>query len=193
MTEDKDVSIMNKAATQDLRAVQVWPVIEQVLAGGPARARSPSEAAGMVDKWVEEGASLYGVNQPNAPAAAVMDAAWTPIAEAVLGPVLGELMPEFESMNATDNPPNSGGSSFDDGWYGYVYKDLRSELGLPVSGPFSRHYCGNGSLEACRESLWSVIQTAAEQLKAARARPCRRGERRRSGSRSRRTRSSDSR
>jgi acyl-homoserine lactone acylase PvdQ len=167
LNEDKVVRIMNKAATQDLRAVQVWPVIEQVLAGGPAPSPLASEAAGMVDKWVEEGASLYGVNQPNAPAAAVMDAVWTPIAEAVLGPVLGELMPEFESMNGTDNPPNSGGSSFDDGWYGYVYKDLRSELGLPVSGPFSRHYCGNGSLEACRESLWSVIKTAAEQLQAA--------------------------
>jgi acyl-homoserine lactone acylase PvdQ len=166
VTEDKVVRIMNKAATQDLRAVQVWPVIEQVLAGGPAPSPLASEAAGMVDKWVEEGASLYGVNQPNAPAAAVMDAAWTPIAEAVLGPVLGELMPEFESMNSPDNPPNSGGSSFGSGWYGYVYKDLRSELGLPVSGPFSRRYCGNGSLEACRNSLWSVIQTAAEQLKA---------------------------
>jgi acyl-homoserine lactone acylase PvdQ len=165
VTEDKVVRIMNKAATQDLRAVQVWPVIEQVLAGGPAPSPLASEAAGMVDKWVEEGASLYGVNQPNAPAAAVMDAVWTPIAEAVLGPVLGELIPEFESMNSPDNPPNSGGSSFGSGWYGYVYKDLRSELGLPVSGPFSREYCGNGSLGACRTSLWSAIQTAAEHLK----------------------------
>ena len=51
------------------------------------------------------------------------------------------------------------------GWYGYVYKDLRSELGLPVEGSFSREYCGNGSLEACRASLWAVIQAAAEQLK----------------------------
>jgi len=166
VTETKVVQIMNKAATQDLRAVKVWPVIEQVLAGGPAPTPLAGEAAGLVDKWVEEGASLYGVEQPNAPAAAVMDAVWTPIAEAVLGPVLGELTPEFESMNGTDNPPNSGGSSFGGGWYGYVYKDLRSELGLSVEGPFSRHYCGNGSLEACRASLWSAIQVAAEHLKA---------------------------
>ena len=167
VTELSVVKVMNKAATQDLRAVKVWPVIEQVLAGGPAPSALANEAAQLVDKWVEEGASLYGVNQPNAPAAAVMDQVWTPIAEAVLGPVLGELMPEFESMNGTDNPPNSSGSSFDNGWYGYVYKDLRSELGLPVEGAFSRHYCGNGSLEACRASLWSAIQTAAEQLKTA--------------------------
>ena len=166
MTEAKDVSVMNKAATQDLRAVKVWPVIEQVLAGGPPPSKLAEEAADLVDKWVEEGSSLYGKDRPSNPAAAVMDAVWTPIAEAVLGPVLGELMPEFESMNGTDNPPNSGGSSFDNGWYGYVSKDLRSELGQPVEGAFSRHYCGNGSLEACRTSLWAVIQKAAEELKA---------------------------
>ncbi len=164
MTEAKDATVMNRAATQDLRAVKVWPVIEQVLAGGPAPSKLAEQAAALVTNWVAEGASLYGKNQPEAPAAAVMDAAWTPMAEAVLGPVLGELTPEFESIEGTDNPPNSGGSSFGSGWYGYVYKDLRDELGQPVLQPYSRDYCGNGSLEACRTSLWAVIQTAAEGL-----------------------------
>jgi len=166
MKEANDVSIMNRAATQDLRAVKVWPVIEQVLAGGPAPSKLAEEAANLVTAWVGEGASLYGQNRPQKPGAAVMDAVWTPIAEAVLGPVLGELMPEFESLSSTDNAPNSTGSSFDGGWYGYVSKDLRSELGQPVEGPFSREYCGNGSLEACRASLWAVIQKAAEALQA---------------------------
>jgi len=166
MTEAKDVGVMNHGATQDLRAVKDWPVIEQVLAGGPAPSKLAEEAAGLITTWVGEGASLYGKNRPNNPGAAVMDAVWTPIGEAVLGPVLGELMPEFESIAEPDNPPNSGGSSFDNGWYGYVYKDLRSELGLPVAEPYSRHYCGNGSLEACRASLWAAIQKAAEQLEA---------------------------
>ncbi|HYB23267.1 MAG TPA: penicillin acylase family protein [Solirubrobacteraceae bacterium] len=166
MTEGKDASIMNKAATEDLRAVKVWPTIEQVLAGGPAPSKLAEEAATLVDKWVEEGASLYGVNRPESPGAAVMDAAWTPIAEAVLSPVLGELMGEFESISAPDNPPNSGGSSFGSGWYSYVYKDLREELGQPVEQPFSRKYCGSGSLTACRTSLWAAIQKAAEGLEA---------------------------
>ena len=103
---------------------------------------------------------------PENPGAAVMDAAWTPIGEAVLGPVLGpELLSEFASLNSPDDAPNSAGSSYDEGWYGYVYKDLKTELGLPVLGPYSRRYCGNGSLAACRTSLWAAIQTAAEQLK----------------------------
>ena len=43
MTEATDVSIMNKAAYQDLRAVKVWPVIKQVLAGGPAPSKFAEE------------------------------------------------------------------------------------------------------------------------------------------------------
>jgi acyl-homoserine lactone acylase PvdQ len=164
MTEAKDAGVMNRAATQDLRAVKVWPVIKQVLDGGPAPSKLAEEAANLITTWVAKGASRLGGKQPKDPAAAVMDAVWTPIAESVLGPVLGELMPEFASMNSPDDAPNSAGSSFDSGWYGYVYKDLRSELGIPEQGAFSRQYCGNGSLEACRTSLWAAVQGAAEQL-----------------------------
>ena len=76
--------------------------------------------------------------------------AWTPIAEAVLGPVLGEeLLNEFAVLNgrSTTRPPRSG-SAYGGGWYGYVYKDLRTELGLPVQRPTVASYCGNGNLEA---------------------------------------------
>jgi acyl-homoserine lactone acylase PvdQ len=166
MTEASDASIMNRAATQDLRALQVWPLIKQVLATGPAPSKLAEEAAGLVSTWVEHGASRVGLNRPKDPGAAVIDAVWTPMAEAVLGPVLGELLPEFKSINGTDNPPSSTGSSFDGGWYGYVNKDLRSLLGQPVTAPYSRSYCGNGSLEACRNSLWAVVQEQAEKLAA---------------------------
>jgi acyl-homoserine lactone acylase PvdQ len=167
MTEAKDATVMNTAATQDLRAIKVWPVVEQVLAGGPAPSKLAEEAAGLVSKWIAKGAHRAGnKDAPKDPGAAVIDSVWTPIAEDVLGPVLGELLPEFKSMNSPDDPPNPQGSSFDNGWYGYVYKDLRAELGESEQGAFSREYCGNGSLEACRESLWASIQTAAEQLQA---------------------------
>lgn len=167
VSEAKDVSVMNKAATQDLRAVRVWPVIRQVLEGEPAPSRLAEEAVDLVDNWVEKDhASLYGEKRPENPGAAVMAAAWTPIAEAVLRPVLGELLAEFESISAPDNPPNPAGSSFGSGWYSYVYKDLRTQLGYPVMQPYSRRYCGNGSLPACRASLWAAIQQAAEGLEA---------------------------
>jgi acyl-homoserine lactone acylase PvdQ len=161
MTEANDVSIMNRAATQDLPAIKVWPVISQVLSGGPAPSALAQQAVNMVSAWAESGASRLGGKQPKEPAAAILDAAWTPIAEAVMRPVLGELMSVFDSFNPAGSLPDTEGP-----WPGYVYKDLRSELGLPVEGPFSRHYCGNGSLEACRASLWAAIQGAVEQLAA---------------------------
>ncbi len=166
MDEADVASIMNRAATQDLEAVEDWPLIKQVLEGGPAPSPLAQQAANLVSTWVEHGASRYGVERPEEPGAAVLDAAWRPIGEAVLSPVLGAtLTQEFAALDPPENAPGESGSAYDEGWYGYVYKDLKSELGLPVEGPYSRQYCGDGSLAACRTSLWAAIQTAAEKLK----------------------------
>jgi acyl-homoserine lactone acylase PvdQ len=172
MTEADDASIMNRAATQDLRAVMVWPVIRKVLEGGPAPSNLAEEAANLVTTWVEHGASRFGVTGPEDPGAAVLDAAWGGIARAVLepelgGPLLNELAGSIlqPGISAPDDPPSLFGSAYDRGWYGYVSKDLRAELGLPVEAAFSRHYCGAGSLKLCRASLWAAIQAAAVELK----------------------------
>ena len=168
MKEFNDVQIMNRAATQDLRAVQVWPVIKQVLAGEPAPSKLAGEAADMISSWLERGASRLGKDYPKAPAAAILDAAWPKIAEADLGAGLGEeTLDEFASLFPPEaNPPDEQGSAYGGGWYGYVQKDLRTIVGDPVSEPYSRIYCGKGNLAACRSSLWSAIQSAAEELTA---------------------------
>lgn len=166
MRESDDVSIMNRAATQDLRAVKIWPVIAKVLASpGPAPSALAQQAANLVSAWAAHGASRLGDNATSKigdPGAAVLDASWNGIANAVLSPVLGNLTDQFASLNPRDTTP-----SFDGGWYGYVDKDLRAELGMPVQGRFSRRYCGDGSLPACRASLWAAIQAASDQLAAA--------------------------
>jgi len=165
MTEASDASIMNKAATQDLRGVEIWPTIESVLdTPGPEPSALAEKAVKVVRNWVAKGASRYGKEGPKAPGAAILDAAWTPIGEAVLSPVLGSLLPEFESLAGPNNGENSSGSSYGAGWYGYVYKGLRQALGDSVAKPFSRGYCGSGNLETCRNSLWLAIQGAAEKL-----------------------------
>jgi acyl-homoserine lactone acylase PvdQ len=167
MTEADDASIMNKAATEDLRAVLIWPTIEEVLkTPGPAPSPLAKEAAKEIKAWVKLGASRVGKERPKKSAAAIMDAAWTPIGEAVLSPVLGELTPYFKSIDSPDDSPGPSGSAYDSGWYGYVYKGLRQVLGDPVAQPLSRGYCGGGVLEACRNSLWAAIQGAAEKLQS---------------------------
>jgi acyl-homoserine lactone acylase PvdQ len=167
MTEAADASIMNRAATQDLRAVQVWPIINQVLSGAPPPSALAGEAVTMINEWITKlKATRLGEEHPSAPAAAVMDAVWQPMGEAVLGPTLGPLLGEFESIAAPDDPPSSVGSAYGSGWEGYVSKDLRSILGQSVAQPYSRIYCGSGSLETCRSSLWAVVQSAVEHLSA---------------------------
>jgi acyl-homoserine lactone acylase PvdQ len=165
MTEAKDVSIMNRAATQDLRAIKVWPLIKRVLAGGSAPSPLAQQAADLVSSWASHGASRLVDNAtgkiPN-PGVAILDTAWAGIANAVISPVLGDLTQNLSSIASPDSTP-----SFDGGWYGYVSKDLRTQLGLPVQGRFSRRYCGNGNLAACRASLWAAIQAAANQLATA--------------------------
>ena len=52
MTEADVASIMNKAATQDLRAVEDWPLIKRVLEGGPAPSALAQQAAAIVTTWV---------------------------------------------------------------------------------------------------------------------------------------------
>jgi hypothetical protein len=161
MHESNDVSIMNRAATQDLRAVEVWPIIRRVLDGGRAPSRLAAEAARLIDRWRAAGSSRLGASSGRvaAPGAAVMDAAWAGIATAVMRPVLGPLTATLANLLPISSTP-----SFDPGWYGYVSKDLRTELGLKVRGRYSRRYCGGGSLARCRTSLWAAIQSAATAL-----------------------------
>ncbi|HTX30714.1 MAG TPA: penicillin acylase family protein [Solirubrobacteraceae bacterium] len=164
MDEADDVSIMNRAANQDLRTVEVWPIIRRVLNGGPAPSPLAAEAAHLIDVWRAQGSSRLdatGNGHITAPGAAVMDTAWNGIAMAVMRPVLGPLTKNLAQMISPSATP-----SFDPTWAGYVSKDLRTELGMKVRGRFSRRYCGNGSLKACRKALWAAIQAAAVTLSA---------------------------
>jgi acyl-homoserine lactone acylase PvdQ len=168
------LSVVNRAATQDLRAVQVWPVIDAVLRGGPAPDARSAQAVALVDAWVRRGASRLDRDldgRVDDPGAAVLEQSWDALAEAVLRPVLGDLAAPGgllgQLRGRDDSPRRVNGSAFGGGWYGYVEKDLRSLLGRRVRGPYSRRYCGGGDLNACRESLWAVIRQTTDALAAA--------------------------
>jgi acyl-homoserine lactone acylase PvdQ len=135
--------VVGVAATQDLRALEVWPSVRAVLATGPAPSARAEAAAGLLDDWKNPGASRIDRDldgKIDHGGAAVLDAAWPKLADAVLAPVVGPLLPRL------------------------VDKDLRTLLGQPVRGAFSRRYCGLGVLEACRRALWSALDAAASEL-----------------------------
>jgi hypothetical protein len=100
----------------------------------------------------------------NARAVQIMDAWWPLLVKAEFEPTLGKQL--FDSVLSMvglvdapgDNDPNQG-SAFDDGWW-YVQKDLRTLLGAPVRGKYSRVYCGHGDVARCRDALLDSLSAA---------------------------------
>jgi acyl-homoserine lactone acylase PvdQ len=160
---------MNKAATQDLRVMRVWPMIRAVLQTGSAPSARAEGAAALVDGWRGVGGSRLDRDldgKIDDPGAAVMDAAWPRLADAVMASVLGPLVDRLAQLVARSDDADPGGSAYISGWYGYVDKDLRTLLGREVRGPFSRRYCGAGVLATCREALWAALDAAAAELES---------------------------
>ena len=152
------VGVMNRAATEDVRT-PVWPVVSEVLRGGTAPSPLAAQLIDILDAWVADDAprldadddGSYDVAGPT-----IFDALWEPLAEAAMRPVFGDLT---EALDSIRNLNSTEGASL-------VDKDLRSLLGRPVEGAFNLSYCGNGNLDACRTSLWLVVDAIAQELAA---------------------------
>jgi hypothetical protein len=93
-----------------------------------------------------------------------MDAAWPRIADAVMTPVLGPQLGDLAGLIARDENARSLGSSYGEGWYGYIDKDLRAVRRRRVEGPFRTRFCGQGILSACRASLWAALEATGVEL-----------------------------
>jgi acyl-homoserine lactone acylase PvdQ len=163
----KTVSVMNMAATQDLRAVALGGLLSSVLAGGRSPSPRDTRMLELLNSWRASGASRLdgnGDGKIDDPGAAIMDAAYPRIARAVMEPVLGPLADRLARLHEPSDDANNQGSSYIDGWYGYIAKDLRTQLGQSPVAPFSTRYCGAGDLDACRASLWAAIDAAGNDL-----------------------------
>jgi hypothetical protein len=152
------VAAMNKAATHDLRANLV-PLLAKVLAGGTAPNARDAQMLALLQSWDGSRLDANLDGQIDNPAAAIMDAWWPRLAVADLQPVLGSLTDQLKTLAPISDDANSGGSSYDAGWYGYVEQDLRAG--------FSTIYCGNGVPAACAASLWQALDQAGNDLQAA--------------------------
>lgn len=163
------VAAMNGAATQDLRLLRVWPVIRDVLARGTGTPRATAAAA-RLDEWYAAGGSRLDADldgKVDAGGAAVLDAAWPRLANAVLAPVLDPAARGELGKLVRDDPalaPN--GSSAYSGWWSYVQKDLRAILGRTVASPYRTRFCGAGQLPVCAASLWAALDAAVAALES---------------------------
>jgi len=159
---------MNKAATQDFPAVVLAPLVARVLAGTTAPSTSAQAALDALTTWSAAGASrldrdLDGVVDAG-PGAAVADAAYARIVDAVLAPVLGKDGALFQTI---EGERNWTGSGFTGGRLNHVVKDLRRLVGDPDPSPFATRFCGRGVLAACQAALWTALDATASALAAA--------------------------
>lgn len=154
-----DVSVMNRAATEDTRS-NVWPVVSEVLHGSDAPSPLAAQVVAVIDDWVSRDAPRLDADESgeyDEAGPTIMDALWEPLAESVVRPVLGDLTADLDRVR---NLNGDAGASI-------VDKDLRTLLGERVLGEFDLRYCGNGSLDACRADLWTVVDQVASALAAA--------------------------
>ena len=138
-TLDAVVAAMNRAATQDLRVMEVLPAIAAVLDSGPAPTPRAAQMLQLLEAWRTAGGSRLDLDldgKLDDPGAAILDQAWPRITDAVMGPVLGNQLPQLAHLMTRDNAPSPQGSAYLDGWYGYADKDLRMLTGQPVEGAF---------------------------------------------------------
>ncbi len=156
---------MNKAATQDVRAIELEPVLAQVLRSGPPPSAREATMLQLLDQWRARGGNRLDLDldgRIDDSGAAIMDAAFPRLSDAwgaaVIGPQTGQLASIVTRFSVT------GGQY--DGWHIWMDKDLRSILGEKPKGPFLVQYCGNGDLAACRNALWAAMGAAGDELAA---------------------------
>jgi acyl-homoserine lactone acylase PvdQ len=182
MGTEQLITAMDEAATQDIRMVELWPTIREVL--GTPSSPALAHAVEALESWYAAGGhrrdlANTSISSPgsyeNNEAITIIDAWWPKLVEAIFKPALGEEGFEAERGMLEIGGPDPGGEpqapDFADGWYGQVDKDLRDVLaangaGAAPAAPYSRDYCGEGSLGACRTALESSLSEALTETPA---------------------------
>jgi acyl-homoserine lactone acylase PvdQ len=165
------INAMEDAGTVDLRGERVLPwalrVIGRARRGDGAKA---ARAVRLLGSWVRSGAHRRDRNRngvyEHSEAIAIMDAWWPRMLRAQFEPVLGKTVfaaikgrIDFDDHNRTDHI----GSAFQNGWYGYPHKDLRTLLKQKVRGRYGRVFCGRGSRARCRTLLVRTLVQAVDE------------------------------
>ena len=162
------IDAMESAGTVDLRGQSVLPFALKLIDQGP-KIKDPDvrNAVKTMKAWVKGGAHRIDHdndgNYDNADAVRIMDAWWPLWVKGQFEPTLGPKLEEdfIGTGHSIHDAPGPIGSAFQNVVYGFVQKDLRSTLGDPVKGAYSRIYCGKGKANACRKMLERTLKVAA--------------------------------
>jgi Penicillin amidase len=164
-------SSMNAAATQDVRAIVMLPLLDKLLRGTTAPSPLAQQMLDLMNQWRQHGGNRLDLNNDGLidyPGAAIMDAAYPNIVDNELAARLGQtLLPQLDSLSSRFDAPPGGQLS---GWYQYFDRDIRGLLHGKgkkkgrLADQFNLTYCGKGHLSLCRSEIWNAIQAAGNQL-----------------------------
>lgn len=161
-TRGKLVEAMEDAATVDLRADKVLPLLLRVLESTPIADPSLAAAVAKLKAWQRAGGhrlAQSGSTYAHSEAIRILDAWWSLLVQAQFRPALGpDLYAALARTLPLDQRANPQGSAYASGWWGFVHRDLRKVLGDPASQPVT--FCGGGDLAACRAGLLDSLATA---------------------------------
>lgn len=166
------VEAMSEASTVDLRGQEVLPYVLDVMGTEPPAGVDPraSDMLARLSTWVDGGAHRRDHDADGAydeaQAAAVIDAWWPRMCHAIFDESSGGAIEAFGLGLDDAERLHHTGSAFQAGFYGHVQKDMRQLLGGPVDGAWSRTYCGDGDIDACKDALWDSLSAAAADLEA---------------------------
>jgi hypothetical protein len=159
---------MNAAASEDVRGRIFWPVMKAMLDRGRAPSDLAAAAVQQIQAWADAGAprlDVDGDGNLDMAGVAILDAGWPRMANAALCPVLSQkLCDQLATRQSRFDSPNRNHGGQYSGWYHYMAKDFSTELGRRVRQPYSRKYCGSGSVSRCSAALWKAIDQAAHQV-----------------------------
>jgi acyl-homoserine lactone acylase PvdQ len=161
------VQAMEEPATQDLRALRDLPVIRRVV--GKVKNADQRDALALLEKWRRTGAHRRDLDKDgkydDSAAVMLMDAWWPILSENVFKPSLGE--PALKALRQLNDygevRPTPAAPDFFAGFESWISKDLRDLVQRKkVRGPWSRVYCGRGSLKRCRAAILLSLAAALE-------------------------------
>ncbi len=167
MTIAQLVQAMEEPATEDLRADKVLPLLIKAI--GTPKSPKLKSALAELKTWRAHGAHRRDLDRngedEETPAIELMDAWWPILLQREFKPGLGfnayeKLTEMLETGSYTGGSPTE--PSFDDGWWGYVSKDLRDVFGPKPKAPWSRKYCGGGNKQKCVVVLEQSLKEALQ-------------------------------
>jgi len=172
----------NMTATTDLRAFDVYPLMRRVTGAGTGQ---EAQMIALLDRWQRDGSQRTpppgGNIYRDSPAIALFDQWWPRAVQAIFQPVLGTSLFSTVESNVLGLPSPGEFGGYD--WTSHTWKDLRDVLYaashpgsactgsgctsvVPVTGAFSRFYCGTGTVASCRAVLLATLDQAIAATKA---------------------------